>query len=290
MKNCVSCHKAAFRCFRRAFLPSLFLCTSQVILWLCFIYGATAAFSHLGIPSLAFIIPCISLLLIYRFFISHRLALYLQPEMSPLKSFPRLIPAALWRFVGGAAWLFPFAAVCFRFYQYIFVFPATTFTNDFTKIGAIFAQNAALSTQLFIGSISFFTLLAITFVIFLYGWRKGICFDIAQTADLTFEKSLRKAHSVRKVTRKARAVNTLLHSLILLPAIIFPLLLPMMQLRPLLTGKAMNDIQLIYAYLKAGIVSDNTLLVSACIFLALYLPWLPFRKLHNIAILVICHE
>ena len=53
----------------------------------------------------------------------------------------------------------------------------------------------------------------------------------------------------------------------------------------MLTGKAMNDIQLLYVYLSAGIVSDGTLLLSLGIFLLLYLPLLPFRKLHNIAAL-----
>lgn len=220
----------------------------------------------------------------------HRLAKYLDPQTPPLKSFFRLLPAALWRMLTGMLWLIPFAAGIYRLYQYIFVLPATTFTSDFTQIGAFILRSAASATQLLTGTVVFFAYLILSLALFLYGWRRGYCIDIAQTANLSLGQSLRRARIIRKKTRGARFVNTLLHSLILLPAIIVPLIPPMLQLYPLLSGKAMNDIQLLYVYLSAGIVSDHTLLISAGIFLALYLPWLPFRKLHNIAAMVIRHE
>ena len=290
MKNRVSYHKAAFRCFRHSFVSSLLLCLSQVLLWLVFLFAAKTTFDRFGGRSLFFLLPCLLLLLVYRFFVAHYLSQKLTAQTPPLKSFFRLLPAALWRMLTGALWLIPFAAGIYRFYQYIFVLPATTFSSEFTQIGALIASASAPATQLLIGTIVFFGYLILSFALFLYGWRRGNCFDLVQADGLTFRKSLRKARVIRKKTRKARFVNTLLHTLILLPAIIVPLIPPMLQLYPLLSGKAMNDIQLLYVYLSAGIVSDHTLLISAGIFLALYLPWLPFRKLHNIAAMVIRHE
>ena len=77
--------------------------------------------------------------------------------------------------------------------------------------------------------------------------------------------------------------------LLCLPALIFPLLLPYLKLRPMLVGRAMEDLQLIYVFLSAGMVSDGTLAASLILFLALYLPFLPYRKLHNAAVVVNCY-
>lgn len=290
MKNRVSYHKAAFSCYRHSFFSSLMLCLSQALLWPALIYGASVAFDHIGLQSLYILFPCALLLLIYRFFVAHQLCKRINPKTPPLKSFFHLIPAAVWRMFIGVLWLIPFGAVIYRFYQYIFVLPATTFTSEFTQMGALIASNSSAAAQLLIGTIMFFSYLIITLVLFLHAWRRGNCFDIVQHATISFGKSLRRARIVRKRSRKARFANTILHTIILLPAIIVPLIPPMLQLHPLLSGKAMNDIQLLYAYLSAGIVSDHTLLLSICLFLVLYLPWLPFRKLHNVAAMVIRHE
>ncbi len=290
MKKSVSYHKAALRCYRQSFFSSLLLCLSQALMWLVFFYGAKLAVTHLGLHALAVLVPSLILLITYRFFVAHRLTLSLAPSAPKMKPFFRLLPAAFWRIMTGALWLLPFAGGTYRFYQYIFVLPATTFTFDFTQIGAFIAKGATNATQVLIGTGVFFAYLALSFVAFLYGWRRGNCFDVAQTVNLSFRKSLRRARIIRRRTRTARFINSILHLLMLLPAIIVPLIPPMMQLYPLLSGKAMNDVQLLYAYLSAGIVSDNTLYLSAALFLVLYLPLLPFRKLHNIAAMVIRHE
>lgn len=290
MKNRVSYHKAAFSCYKHCFFSSLFLCLSQALLWPVLFCSASALFDLMGIHSLYILLPCLLLLLIYRFFVAHQLGKRINPKMPPLKSFLRLIPAALWRMIIGILWLIPFGIGLYRFYQYIFILPATAFTSEFTQMGALIANDASAAAQLLIGTVMFFAYLVVTFILFLYAWRRGNCFDIVQFETISFGKSLRRARAVRRRSRKARFVNTILHTIILLPAIIVPLIPPMLQLYPLLSGKAMNDIQLLYAYLSAGIVSDHTLLLSAVLFLVLYLPWLPFRKLHNVAAMVIRHE
>ena len=62
-----------------------------------------------------------------------------------------------------------------------------------------------------------------------------------------------------------------------------------LKLLPMLTGRAMNDLQLIYVFLSAGMISDGTLYLAAAAFLLLYLPFLPYRKLRNAAAVVNCH-
>lgn len=258
-------------------------------MWIGFFLLARFSFEKIGLFSLALLIPYLLLLFTCRFYVSNRLRCLLDARANSLKSFISMLPSAAYRLLTAALWLLPFAAVLYRFYQYIFILPATTFSNDFTAIGAFVAADAAPAMQLLLGTGVFFVLLFLTGFIFIYGFRRCNAFDLSQESGLSFKASLLKARKIRKNTRTNRLINTVMHACILLPAVILPCVLPLAQLRPLLTGKAMNDLQLIYAYLTAGIVSDGTLILSAVIFLVLYLPFLPFRKLHNIAA-VMHHE
>lgn len=290
MKKHMNYHRHALRCLGRSFFPALFLCLSQLLLWVGFIALLAFSADRLGLFALLILIPALILLFACRFIVTNKLLRLMDPMAPALKSFGGLLLSAVYRLLVSALWLIPFLAVLYRFYQYIFVLPATTFSNDFTKIGAFFAADASLANQLLIGTAAFFIALFVTGFIFLYGYRKGNCFDLAQMKDLSFGESCRRARKMRRASRKRRFLNTAIHSLLLLPAVIIPCALPMLQMYPLLTGKVMNDIQLIYAYLSAGIVSDGTLILSAVLFLILYLPLLPFRKLHNIAAVVVRHE
>lgn len=290
MRGRITYHKHALTCCFHTFFKSLLLCLSQIVLWLCFAALSVHCWNKLSFFAFGVLIPCLVLLFIYRFYITNKLYRYLRPDAPKLKSFFKLIPSAIYRLITGVIWCSPFAALMYKFYQYVFVLPATTFSNDFTKLGAFITSASSGEIQLLIGTVVFFSALVFAMLLFLYGWRRGFSFDLAQTQPLSFRKSLQVARKMRKRSRTRRFLNTILHAVILLPAIIVPLTLPMMQLYPLLTGKAMNDVQLIYVYLSAGIVSDGTLLLSAGLFLLLYLPMLPFRKLHNIAAVVIRHE
>ena len=283
-------HKHALIRWKINFFKSLFLCIGQLLAWLCFILFSIHLIAQLSFNALYILIPCLILLFISRFYIANHLLRVCYPDAPSIKSFIHLIPAAFYRIITGAVWGLPFAAVMYRFYQYIFVLPATAFSADFTAIGAAVYNNSAVHIQLLIGTAIFFTAVFVTAFIFAYGWRRSFYYDLAQAKGASFIDSLRIASKMRRKSRSRRFINTFLHVLLMIPSIILPLLLPMLQLYPLLTGKAMNDIQLIYAYLSAGIVSNGTLILSGCLFLLLYLPILPFRKLHNIAAVVIRHE
>lgn len=290
MKNRISYHKHAWSCWLHHFPRSFLLSVSSLIAWGVFTAAAYFLHQQLGLIGLLIALPIALLLFVYRFFVANRLFRLAVPEAPSLKSPFSLIPSALWRMFTGILWFIPFAAVAYRFYQYIFVLPAPTFSSDFTRIGAFISSSSTVASQMLIGTCVFFALLILTFILFIYGWRRGRCFDIAQTEGLSFSKSLRRAKKMRKRTKGARFSASLVNALILLPAFVLPLLLPFLQLRPFLSGKAMNDIQMIFIYLKAGIVSDGTLLISIGLFVLLYFPLLPFRKLHYTAAMVIRHE
>lgn len=285
-----SYHRHALQAYRRSFFPALFLCIGQIIFWFIFVSIAIYTYRKISYYALLVCIPALLALFVFRFYIINKLLHLLDPLAPRCKSFASLLLSASYRLLTGVLWLSPLAVVLYRFYQYIFVLPATTFSSDFTRIGAFLSPDAALTSQLLIGTAVFFLLLLVASVVFLYGWRRSICFDLAQMEGLSFADSLHRAKRMRCTSRTSRFVNTILHAFILSPAIILPCALPLSQLMPLLSGKAMNDIQLIYVYLSAGIVSDGTLLLSLAIFLLLYLPWLPLRKLHNIAAVVVRHE
>ena len=280
--------KALFGC-RRSFLKALALCLSHLAAWGLFVALSVFIINHWGIWSLVVLLPFLVMLYAYRFIVSNRL-LRLMNRTAPLLPFSwRLaVPAAV-RLLTTALWITPFALMLYRFYQYVFVFPATKFSADFAAVGAVIAPAAALDTQTLLGTVIFFAALILSAVVFIFGQRRGISFDLAQDRQYSLKAAFRKARRMRKLTRGSRLVAAIINVLLLLPAVIIPLMIPMLQLYPLLSGKAMNDVQLIYVYLSAGIVSDGTLILAAVVFAALYLPLLPVRKLISIAA-VTCHE
>ena len=86
--------------------------------------------------------------------------------------------------------------------------------------------------------------------------------------------------------RSALRKNALIHTLLCLPPILLPPLAPYLHLRAMLTGHAMEDLQLLYVFFQAGMVSGGVIYIAAGLFLLLYLPFLPYRKLRNAAVVV----
>ena len=86
--------------------------------------------------------------------------------------------------------------------------------------------------------------------------------------------------------RSALRKNALIHTLLCLPPILLPPLAPYLHLRAMLTGYAMEDLQLLYVFFQAGMVSGGVIYIAAGLFLLLYLPFLPYRKLRNAAVVV----
>lgn len=206
-----------------------------------------------------------------------------------ISPFFTVFKAGCFRLFSGALWGAPLAFFLYRTYQYIFVFEGTRFGRDFIFIGNLLSPAAVDAHKMFLGSAVFFGALILSFFLLLYGWWRGVPLDFQTVGDIRLKTMLHNARRARRRCKGALWKNVCLHFLLCLPALIFPLLLPYLKLRPMLVGRAMEDLQLIYVFLSAGMVSDGTLAASLILFLALYLPFLPYRKLHNAAVVVNCY-
>lgn len=203
--------------------------------------------------------------------------------------YSRLIIAGIIRLVCGLLWGIPLYLLLYRMYQYLFVLPATQFGRDFTAMGAFFAAGADSTRQMLLGTYIFFGSIFLALLAILYGWWRGVSFDFQMIGNITLGRALSNARRARRMARRQLWKNAVVHMLLCLPAIIVPLLIPYLKLRPMLSGYAMQDLQLIFFFLSSGMLSDGTLILSAVSFLVLYLPFLPYRKLRNAAAVVNCH-
>lgn len=206
-----------------------------------------------------------------------------------LSAYPQLVLAGCLRLTRGALWGVPLAALLYRLYQYVFVFDGTRFSRDFTALGAFLRPAAGAEEQTYLGSLIFFGAILLCALLFLYGWWRGVPYDFQMVGSATAFRALRTARKVRRRTRGLLWKNAVLHALLCLPAIVVPLLIPYLKLRPLLTGLAMQDLQLIYVFVSSGMLSDGTLWLSLAAFLLLYLPFLPYRKARNAHVVVNCY-
>ena len=203
-------------------------------------------------------------------------------------SYPARVGAGVLRLLLGGVWGIPFALLLYRMYQYIFVLPGSRFNRDFLAIGAFFSASATEESQLLIGTSVFFGLIFLSLLLFLYGWWRGAAYDFQLVGSITPLHALRNARRARRLphVRSAMRRNALVHMLLCLPAILLPPLAPYLHLRAMLTGHAMEDLQLLYVFFQAGMVSGGVIYISIALFLVTYLPFLPYRKLRNAAVVV----
>ena len=250
---------------------------------------------RLGYSMTAALILCLALYLLMIYPMRFRAALTLTrmvrlTDASGLRpaSYPARVGAGALRLLLGGVWGVPFALLLYRLYQYVFVLPGSRFNHDFLAIGAFFSASAAAETQLLIGTIVFFGLIFLSLLLFLYGWWRGAAYDFQLVGNISPIRALRSARRARRLphVRSALRKNALIHMLICLPAILLPPLAPYLHLRAMLTGQAMADLQLLYAFFKAGMVSGGVVYIAVGLFLLLYLPFLPYRKLRNAAVVV----
>lgn len=273
----------AFATNWRTYGNAFWLCLLEKLLFLLTVLFLCAAADALGhyVPVVA--VVCMLLLTVYRFVLSYRLSGSVCPKKTNdmhLNRFYRLLKAACVRLLCGGIWSIPFCLLVYQLYRYVDVLPATEWNRDFTQIGALVLSNAAKHEQMYVGMILFFALLLAALGLFVYGWHRGLVFEFVQVNNASLRRTLKNARNVRKQVRKQLAHAFWVNSVLFLPALIAPFLLPYLQLAPLLTGKLMNDLSLIFAYLKAGILSGEIIIQSILLFAGLYLPLLPVRKLN----------
>ena len=231
---------------------------------------------RLGYSMTAALILCLALYLLMIYPLRFRAALTLT-RMVRLTDASRL----------GGVWGMPFAFLIYRLYQYIFVLPGSRFNHDFLAIGA-FLGAASEEMQMAVGTLVFFGIIFMSLLLFLYGWWRGAAYDFQLVGNISPIHALHNARRARRLphVRSALRKNALIHTLLCLPPILLPPLAPYLHLRAMLTGHAMEDLQLLYVFFQAGMVSGGVIYIAAGLFLLLYLPFLPYRKLQNAAVVV----
>ena len=199
------------------------------------------------------------------------------------------IIAGLIRSLTGILWCVPFILLMFRLYQYIFVFEGTRFSRDFIAIGSYFLKDAQDVACFNLGTTIYFSILAVALLAAVYGWHLGVPYDFQMVGRTGAIKGFQTARKVRKICHGKLIVAGLFHALLLLPAVIVPIIPPYLKLRSMLTGNPMQDLQLLYVFVSAGMLSDGTIFLSIALFCILYFPLLPFRKAQNADIVVNCY-
>lgn len=211
-------------------------------------------------------------------------------ERFPRACYGALVLSGAARLFSGLLWGAPFIALSYRLYQYIFVFDGTRFNRDFAAVGGFLRASLDTGARAALGTYVFFAALFLAALLFVYGWRRGVPFDFMPV----YRDGVRAGRQrARKIRRKGRALlfkTSLINLLICLPSLIVLPLIPYLSLRPMLTGKAMNDLQLAYALVKAGMLSGGALSWTLAAFLVLYLPFILLRKLCSAAAVVLTDE
>ena len=271
---------------------ALLLCAGEKLLWCLFLILCYCAYQFSGVYAAA-ISGVLGLLIMQTvlFFVSYRLMKLVRredPSAIRFSSFPHLLAASAVRLIYNFIWSIPLIALTVQLYRYIFVLDVTVWNRDFTKIGEILAPGA--TTHMYIGTVVFFSLLILSVFVFTYGLNRWKAFDFQQVANHSIRQSLRNVRYVRKQAKRPLFCSFWVHVLVCLPAFVLPLLLPYLKLAPLLTGKVMNDLFMVYTYLKVGIVSGEILMLSMAVFFICYVPALPLRKLRTAAAVVNCYE
>jgi hypothetical protein len=201
----------------------------------------------------------------------------------------QLILAGLIRSLSGILWFIPCILLIFRLYQYIFIFEGTRFSRDFISIGSYFLIEAQDVQCFNLGMTIYFSAVAITLLIASFGWHWGVPYDFQMVGLTTAVKGLHIARKVRRICYGKLICAGFFHALLLLPAIIIPIIPPYLKLRSMLTGNPMQDLQLLYVFLTAGMLSNDTILLSFALFCVLYFPVVIFRKAQNADIVVNCY-
>lgn len=201
----------------------------------------------------------------------------------------QLILAGLIRLFSSVFWCIPFILLVFRLYQYIFVFEGTRFSRDFITIGSFFLKESQDVQCFNLGTIIYFSAVAVTLLIASFGWHLGVPYDFQMVGRISAVKGLHTAKKVRRICHGKLIRAGIFHALLLIPAIIIPIIPPYLKLRSILTGNPMQDLQLLYVFMGAGMLSDETILLSFVLFCIFYFPVVIFRKAQNADIVVNCY-
>ena len=198
--------------------------------------------------------------------------------------YPSLVLAGVIRFLLGAVWGIPFLFGLYRFYQYMFVYEASRAGQLISDIGAKTHSVLSFIEPQLLGLAVIVAFFLITGILFVCGWHRDAAYDFLMVNGASPAGALREAAAIRKSRRRPLNINLLIAFLLLLPpaaAFVF--------LMNLLSGSLRVFITSAYYAFCYGMITDKRLFIWPPIaFFALYLPFLPYRKARNAA--VVCND
>ncbi len=194
--------------------------------------------------------------------------------------------AGILRLAFGLIWGFPFLFCCVGVYLYVFVYDASRAGEMIERIGRVAvllipsadAAKAGVFMAAFISAASFF--------LFLYGWRRGVAYDFILSSGATpvaAWKTARKLHALRK---GRFFINALLSFVLIVVS-----LAGFSAVIAIRSGGISQGFMMLYLAFSSGIVLDPGGLTAAfAVFVLLYLPFIPYRKARNAAVVQDCYE
>lgn len=209
-------------------------------------------------------------------------------DLSKLTSsaYPRLLAAGLLRLCFTLLWGLPFAVCMYLAYLYVFVFDGSQFGKGIESIGAFLHRLISFVDPYMLGLFAVCFTFFISLLLLVIGLRRQIPFDFQMVGTVTPMQALRISGRVRKRCRKQLAVNALIHLLILLPPVLAAYVVFYVRF-----GGHSQVFFTLYTALIAGMTPDpGALRLALLLFLALYLPFILYRKARNAVAVVNCDD
>ena len=197
-----------------------------------------------------------------------------------------LVGAGFLRLLPGGLWGLPFFFVCYQFYLYLFVYEASRYGQAVQRIGEAAHRAIPFADVQTLGLAVPLICFALSALLFVFGWHRGVAYDFQMVGPVFPAEGLRTARRVRKNCRGRLLLNLIVHALLLLPAVSAAAFVLIYR-----CGGISDALMTVYLAVSAGLVMDPAAFwLAGAAFLLFYLPFLPFRKAHNAAVVVNADE
>ena len=196
-------------------------------------------------------------------------------------TYPQLVAAGAVRAGLGLLWSVPFLFGCVQAYLYFFVYDASRYGEAMLHLGSFMQRIFPGVDPQTGGPVLVILFFLLSSGLLAYGWHRGVAYDYLMACGRTAMEGFRLSRRLYKHCRESLWRNAVLHLLLLLPPWIAAL--AVLHVRG---GGLSNALMTVYLALSTGIVMDVPLYVGAGLaFLVFYLPFLPYRKARNAAVI-----
>lgn len=191
-----------------------------------------------------------------------------------------LVSAGMLRFAFGLIWGLPFLICCIGVYLYVFVYDASRAGELIERIGRLAVMLIPSADAAKAGVFMAAVIYAVSFLLFLYGCQRGVAYDYILSrgaAPVGAWKTARRLHALRK---GRFFINALLSFILIIAS-----LAGFSAVIAIRSGGISQGFMMLYLAVSSGIVLDPGALAAAlAVFVLLYLPFIPYRKARNAAV------